>query len=159
MVSTEFPSIFVRMARFISPNSADLGSSNLAAIGVFARELYFRGRRLDLRCCRLDLVGRGLDLRCRRLDVRRRRSGLRRCHGEIGFVAGVSKRRLFRSRRDLGSGFWSRETSVERCRFWFNRLTEGAPVKAGKPARSRARAGVDARLGRCIATTAENGRG
>jgi hypothetical protein len=36
MVSTGFPSVFLRMARFISPNSADAGSSNFAAIVVFA---------------------------------------------------------------------------------------------------------------------------
>src|SRR5882724_12256861 len=36
MVSTDFPSVFFRMARFISPNSADAGSSNFAAIVVFA---------------------------------------------------------------------------------------------------------------------------
>ena len=36
MVSTDFPSVFLRMARFISPNSADGGSSNFAAIVAFA---------------------------------------------------------------------------------------------------------------------------
>ena len=36
MVSTAFPSVFLRMARFISPNSADAGSSNFAAIVVLA---------------------------------------------------------------------------------------------------------------------------
>src|SRR5262245_49480794 len=36
MVSTDFPSIFLRMARFISPNSADAGFSNFAAIAAFA---------------------------------------------------------------------------------------------------------------------------
>src|SRR6185295_15927895 len=36
MVSTDFPSVFLRMARFISPNSAAAGSSNFAAIVVFA---------------------------------------------------------------------------------------------------------------------------
>src|SRR5947208_13656944 len=36
MVSTGFPSVFLRMARFISPNSADVGSSSFAAIVVFA---------------------------------------------------------------------------------------------------------------------------
>jgi len=36
LVSTDFPSVFLRMARFISPNSADGGSSNFAAIVAFA---------------------------------------------------------------------------------------------------------------------------
>src|ERR1700716_2848504 len=36
MVSTDCPNVFFRMARFISPNSAVAGSSNLAAIVVFA---------------------------------------------------------------------------------------------------------------------------
>jgi hypothetical protein len=36
MVSTDFPSVFVRMARFISPNSADFGSSSLDAIVAVA---------------------------------------------------------------------------------------------------------------------------
>ena len=36
MVSTDFPNVFLRMARFISPNSADAGSSSFAAIVVFA---------------------------------------------------------------------------------------------------------------------------
>ena len=36
MVSTDFPNVFLRMARFISPNSADAGSSNFEAIVAFA---------------------------------------------------------------------------------------------------------------------------
>src|SRR6267142_5031346 len=36
MVSTDCPNVFFRMARFISPNSAEAGSSNFAAIVVFA---------------------------------------------------------------------------------------------------------------------------
>src|SRR3954451_18876261 len=36
MVSMDCPTVFFRMARFISPNSADAGSSNFAAIAVFA---------------------------------------------------------------------------------------------------------------------------
>ena len=36
MVSTDFPNVFLRIARFISPNSADAGSSSFAAIVVFA---------------------------------------------------------------------------------------------------------------------------
>src|SRR6266403_1904223 len=36
MLSTDLPSVFFRKARFISPNSADAGTSNFAAIAVFA---------------------------------------------------------------------------------------------------------------------------
>src|SRR6266446_10267459 len=36
MVSTDCPNVFFRMARFISRNSADAGTSNFAAIAVFA---------------------------------------------------------------------------------------------------------------------------
>src|SRR3977135_2734012 len=36
MVSTGCPNVFFRVARFISPNSADAGSSHFAAIVVFA---------------------------------------------------------------------------------------------------------------------------
>src|SRR6267142_2339866 len=36
MVSTDFPSVFLRMARFIAPNSADAGTSSFAAIVAFA---------------------------------------------------------------------------------------------------------------------------
>src|SRR6266699_92543 len=36
MVSTDCPKVFFRKARFISPNSADAGTSNFAAIAVFA---------------------------------------------------------------------------------------------------------------------------
>src|SRR5712672_2065334 len=36
MVSTDLPKVFFRKARFISPNSADAGTSNFAAIAVFA---------------------------------------------------------------------------------------------------------------------------
>jgi hypothetical protein len=36
MVSTDCPSTFFRTARFISPNSADAGISNFAAIVAFA---------------------------------------------------------------------------------------------------------------------------
>src|SRR6266446_5542868 len=57
MVSTDCPSVFFRMARFISPNSADAGSSNFAAIVVFA--LIMTGSDVASRWTALSLASAG----------------------------------------------------------------------------------------------------
>ena len=71
------------------------------------RRFQFRGDR-HLRLGQDRIGGHGGLSRCRRLDLRCSRGGLRRFHGETGFVVGASRRWLFRPRRHPGSCSWRR---------------------------------------------------